>query len=408
MNQKITFTELVELLARRENCTKRDAENFLRELSNLMVDTISSGQSLRLNGLGTFKPVWVEDRASVNVQTGEPYLIPGHYKLTFTPTKAVRELINEPFACFSVELLDDDAPILENPEIADEKGDADSDEPIVDEQDVTDAPQELPAEQPLDEIAEEEAENVDEIEPEAVASGEAENKVEPVQESVEEMSIRVEPVDEQEEEKSHNIPDETTISPETENTQAINTIGDLEECEDAYKRGLWKGVGITTTIFAFVALLLYIGMTYIDWGAMIPVGETTDRVEARVEAVDTVAVPLTPIAPQDSVEQETTAVESPMPATTVAATATPSSEVVKETVRSGVFLTTLSLRHYGHKAFWVYIYEENKGIIANPDNIPIGTELVIPPASKYGIDASDTTAINRALATADAIKSQMK
>ena len=120
MNQKITFAELAEILARRENCTRRDAETFLRELLNVMTEVISSGEQLRINSLGTFKPVWVEDRASVNVQTGEPYLIPGHYKLTFTPTKAVREAINEPFSCFQVEVLPDDAPILENPAMVDE------------------------------------------------------------------------------------------------------------------------------------------------------------------------------------------------------------------------------------------------------------------------------------------------
>ena len=80
------------------------------------------------------------------------------------------------------------------------------------------------------------------------------------------------------------------------------------------------------------------------------------------------------------------------------------SAVVKETVNRGVFLTNISLKHYGHKAFWVYIYEENKDIIPNPDNVAAGTVVVIPPAEKYAINAADTVAVNKALKIADEIK----
>ncbi len=132
MNKKITMPELVDILAQKQNCTAREAETFLKELMSVMADTISSGEILRINGLGVFKPVWVEERSSVNVQTGEPYLIPGHYKLTFTPAKSVRDAINEPFACFSVEELSDDAPLLSGGDIVDELGDdVDSQESIV-------------------------------------------------------------------------------------------------------------------------------------------------------------------------------------------------------------------------------------------------------------------------------------
>ena len=112
MNQKINFPELIDLMAHKQQCSKRDAERFLRELMAIMTDVISEGETLKINSLGTFKSVWVEDRASVNVQTGESNIIPGHYKLTFTPVKQVRDAINEPFSCFMVEVLPDEAPIL--------------------------------------------------------------------------------------------------------------------------------------------------------------------------------------------------------------------------------------------------------------------------------------------------------
>jgi hypothetical protein len=44
----------------------------------------------------------------------------------------------------------------------------------------------------------------------------------------------------------------------------------------------------------------------------------------------------------------------------------------------------------------VYIYEENKSKIANPNNMRPGTVLVIPPAEKYGIDSKDKASVEKA------------
>ena len=56
----------------------------------------------------------------------------------------------------------------------------------------------------------------------------------------------------------------------------------------------------------------------------------------------------------------------------------------------------MARKHYGDKSFWVYIYEENKAIITNPNRIRPGQTVVIPPASKYGIDAHNSESIRRA------------
>lgn len=62
---------------------------------------------------------------------------------------------------------------------------------------------------------------------------------------------------------------------------------------------------------------------------------------------------------------------------------------VTDTVRGTRYLTTMAKAHYGSKLFWVYIYQENKSTIPDPDNIPNNTVVVIPPAEKYGIKAGD-------------------
>ena len=75
-----------------------------------------------------------------------------------------------------------------------------------------------------------------------------------------------------------------------------------------------------------------------------------------------------------------------------------SSGEVTDVVTSQIVLTTLSEKHYGSPWFWVYIYEENvaRGIIHDPNNIRPGTKVVIPPASKYGIDPKDKAALRKA------------
>ena len=103
-----------------------------------------------------------------------------------------------------------------------------------------------------------------------------------------------------------------------------------------------------------------------------------------------------------------TLASTPTPAPPKASKAQPTSSEEAEVVRiqAGDRLTRFSLRKYGHKAFWVYIYEENRGRIKDPDNIPIGTTITLSQASKYKIDARDTNSVNRALILQRSIKNK--
>jgi nucleoid DNA-binding protein/nucleoid-associated protein YgaU len=72
----------------------------------------------------------------------------------------------------------------------------------------------------------------------------------------------------------------------------------------------------------------------------------------------------------------------------------PENKIVR--IRSGDRLARIAEKEYGNKAFWIYIYEENKNSIKNPDILPLGLELVIPPAQKYGIDKNDSASVREA------------
>ena len=97
---------------------------------------------------------------------------------------------------------------------------------------------------------------------------------------------------------------------------------------------------------------------------------------------------------------------APTPPSTSKAQPASSEETEVVRIQAGDRLTRFSLRKYGHKAFWVYIYEENRSRIKDPDNIPIGTTITLPQASKYKIDARDTNSVNKALILQRSIKNK--
>ncbi len=51
---------------------------------------------------------------------------------------------------------------------------------------------------------------------------------------------------------------------------------------------------------------------------------------------------------------------------------------IEEKLGNASRLTLVSLRHYGAKDFWIYIYLYNKDVIKNPNNIKAGTKIKVP------------------------------
>ena len=100
MNNKITFPELTKLLAQTSGYSEEICDAFLRELFTIVSDSITEGDSVKIKGIGTFKSTRVEERKSINVNTGAEMVIPGHRKVNFTPDKSLAEAINAPFAMF--------------------------------------------------------------------------------------------------------------------------------------------------------------------------------------------------------------------------------------------------------------------------------------------------------------------
>ena len=72
--------------------------------------------------------------------------------------------------------------------------------------------------------------------------------------------------------------------------------------------------------------------------------------------------------------------------------------IARVKIEPGSRLTLISLKYYGSKLFWVYLYEYNRAVITDPNNVPIGTVIEVPAPEMYGIDRRDRSSVEKAAA----------
>ena len=403
MNNKITMPDLADLLAQKARCTKKDAELFLKEFFGLASEVISRGESLKINGLGVFKIIWVEKRASVNIQTGLPFEIPGHYKLTFTPDKNLKEAVNAPFACFEAEVLPDDvmtdvtlteAEDEENEDLLDfEEGEVtvmDGDELVTKtETEISTSRENRDKEE---KYPSSESESVRESVCEEKNTDEGEVSLQPLQKSVR--------------------PENIDIKGEFRRRTRMGYIsGFLSACLLISLIALGWLYFDKVDSYKEVNLTMH-PVTFTIKKNKTDVSENKDSlsvVETMVtDSIKAIAVMKRKANMADEVVKQRTDVRDEEKYPDVDSTDSQQHQKkidepkipVTEIVKPGIFLTTISLKHYGHKTFWVYIYEENKMKIQNPNNVPIGTVLVIPDPNKYGINSRNEESVDKAKALA--------
>lgn len=104
---KISIQDLSSVLVDKRGLSKKEASNFISEMFDIVQQELEKEKLVKIKGLGTFKIIDVDDRESVNVNTGERVLIEGHGKITFTPDSLMKELVNKPFSQFETVVLND-------------------------------------------------------------------------------------------------------------------------------------------------------------------------------------------------------------------------------------------------------------------------------------------------------------
>lgn len=434
MNERLSLQDLIDLLAKKQEITKKEAEIFLRELIAVISETIESNESVKIKDFGTFKLIKVNARKSVDVNTGEAIEIAAHYKLSFTPDKLLKEAINRPFAHFESVVLEEGVSFdniekdeTANIEEADEEEDVSVDEetnevsptPTADSHEVTneDFTPELVSEDTTIIETEKtaphtEEEQVEEInnreeetrhpDNEAIAPNQTENISEPLTDEVSEERIL---------EYKQRI-EEAKLAAKEKDLEYERLV---KETRQAAKRRK-KFVSLGFFIFLIIAAFLIGGLYFQEIARFLTEGPTgngntaivADNQNIDEQKTDTLAVSSDSITKAKEQDSIATVTEKTLPSENSIKPQTQKAEqptatkgntpLAIITIEPGNTLRNISLKYYGHKSFCVYIYEENKDKIKNINSIPLGTKLTIPSPSKYGINIQDQASLDKAKA----------
>ncbi len=369
MQQKINLGKIAESIATINGCKTSVAESFVKALCALISDELQKGHSIKIKGLGVF---------SLTGNTSEP--------VALELDKEIINSINLPFAFFdSVELDEELTEELFEQELKQldlncsdnlqgdnaEEGNSKSVNINSDENHI-------------DSIVEEVDEDIDAL----VNNTNLINEEASLQELQSEAAIINEEVDSNYNKQESN-----------QNVYKDNEEGNVSDDYYCNKKN-HKKTSLSLTFTFVIALLIgiiigFFGGVYTK--SLIDNDALTKQINEQKTILDSLVSNKNIVAQSlDTVKRDSTPSTIGSRTDTVYPQNNTSVNTTKyqtDKVTSKRYLTTMSREYYGNFNFWVYIYEENKSKLGNPNAIRPGTIVVIPPPSKYGIDANNPQSI---------------
>ena len=418
MKQKLLLSDFAQWLSEKEGITKKEAQTFLRTLFQIVEQGLTDDQFVKIKGLGTFKLVTVNERESVNINTGERFQIGEHNKIAFIPDASMKEIINRPFAHFeSVDLSDetdtaeldavDEAVKQEFPPISEEETSTAEESIPTTVEVITESshPTSLPEKQKdVTEEVSEESNLTEEIPTEfaTITEGLEEKKAEEKAEETEALAqaeavaiTAKETASESQASEENHTPEETPIQvvSTSEKTDAMGTDAEIsvsqpttltvsgaavEEEEDTRRPWLRR------TLMALFVLLLCTASYFAGYYRLLcpPCASTAPTAPATKVQPDSAQAKKPQAAKKDS------AAVSAAPQT-VSKPLNEAKDSVKQpqkqeeavtrthTIRVGDNLSRIARKYYGDDHYVDFIIRKNN--LKNADNIHVGKVLVLPP-----------------------------
>lgn len=395
MNRKIPFQELSSRIATATDISEESAEQFVKSFFELLTESMIAGEIVKVKGIGNFAVIETD----------------GERHIEFTPDKEITDAINAPFAMFEPETLNAGISdeMLNRIESAD-----DSDQPVAE----TPQPIEVAAEpietkiQPSDDnLSEEPSQPVIEepavaIETPSKASEQLDITEEKSEQPTETITVVKPDVTIADEKKtvvvkptateSHKMP----VAPKFQNA-VLPLEEDTEEFVESTNSGnnngnFWTGLAVGLIVgLAIGACAVYFAIDHFF--------PTIHQVEAVESPEDIEPDPLRDLMPSTdsatiatSADTASAATQSADTAKEIVEAAPAAPKVITDTIRRGYLIHDIAKRFFGNKDYWVYIYEENKAGISNPNNMQPGQVLVVPSAEKYGIIPGDAESLRKA------------
>lgn len=90
----MTKADLVEIVAKEADMTKKDVEQLVEIIFDSIVSTLNKGEKIELRGFGSFRVRERNARKGRNPKTGEPVEIPAKRVAYFKPGKDLKDIIN--------------------------------------------------------------------------------------------------------------------------------------------------------------------------------------------------------------------------------------------------------------------------------------------------------------------------
>ena len=91
MNKK----DLVEVVAKKENLTKKESEQIITTILETIIETVSEGEKVTLVGFGSFEARERQAREGRNPRSGEKLLIPATRVPTFLVGKFFKDRVKK-------------------------------------------------------------------------------------------------------------------------------------------------------------------------------------------------------------------------------------------------------------------------------------------------------------------------
>ena len=349
-NRVLVLQDIVKALSHETDTSEALCQSFVKELFAIVAERLMDGESVTLKGVGRF-----------DVDGGE---------VRFVADPDTAAAINSAFDCFeAIELADDfdgDEPVAEDetPDAAEEEAATTADE--------TAGTEDVADENPADGAEPEEKESQTDGLEESGADSEEEKEEDTAETDADDETVAEETAEEETEETAEEA--EETVEEEYDDEPQPKRGG----CRFAW--GFLAGF-VTAAVVAAVAWFCLFGVVKKPSSQPAVIADDTAKVAAAADSDSTAAVE----KPQEQSEEKTAEPEK-------------ESKKAEQTfkVTNTAYLSNISRKFYGHYAFWVYIYLDNKDIITDPDNLPVGAELRIPAPEKYGIDKNNPESIRRA------------
>ncbi len=397
---KITNSNILLAFRKQMGISKVDETAFVGAFQSIFEEALLRDKILKINGLGSFKLIAVESRKSVNVNTGEEIEIASHNKLTFIPDSVLKDKINEPFAHLETIELDD------NPDAENERKENDF---VKREYDVLSDSlnNDAELEAPLLKLVEQ-AEELKDILLDIKLLNSSSQGVE-VNEKLDYLKGHELELSEEKFDVKQSKSNENTGEPLISTSDVIAQINKENGVSSERNNWIWIATAVLL-FFVIVALLIYQNRSF-----FLSVDDENKSEIEQVQFTDTIRNEV--IIVENSVVSESEHKYENIEDSLVAEKIKSINDVnIYSEKFSDIFnckreyfdfidtislnggrrLTLVALEYYGHKDYWVYIYEANRDIIKNPNSVNVGTELRIPQLAPELINVSNPETIEYA------------